>query len=50
MRDRDPGSIPLTIPSLVGGTFYNQGFVLDPGANQAGITVSNAASGVVGAR
>lgn len=43
--------LALTIPNdgqLVGLTFFNQALVLDPGANPAGLTLSNGASGVVG--
>ncbi len=34
--------------SLVGTPFYNQGFVLDVGANPAGFIVSNGGEGVIG--
>ena len=36
--------------ALIGGRFYNQALVLDRAANPFGATVSNAATGVVGAR
>ena len=35
-------------PSLIGVRFYNQGFVLDPGINPLGATVSNAGAGIIG--
>ena len=35
---------------MVGGSFYNQGFVLDPGANLTGVVASNAACAVGPAR
>ena len=41
----------LVIPAnnaFLGITFFNQGFSLDPAANAAGLTTSNAARGVVG--
>jgi hypothetical protein len=38
------------LPALVGQRFYNQGFVLDPGANRLGVTSSNAGEATVGAR
>ena len=34
--------------NLIGVTFFNQGFVLDPGINPVGATVSNAGAGIVG--
>jgi hypothetical protein len=34
--------------SLIGIRFYNQGFVLDPGINPTGATVSNAGAGIIG--
>jgi hypothetical protein len=34
--------------SLIGVHFYNQGFVLDPGINPTGATVSNAGAGIIG--
>lgn len=37
-------------PSLFGMKFYNQAFALDPGANAAGIVVTNAAEGTIHAR
>jgi hypothetical protein len=37
-------------PELVGARFYNQVFVVDPPANQAGLGTSNACEGRVGAR
>ena len=37
-------------PELLGGRFYNQALVLDPGVNPAGLVLSNAAVGVIGAR
>jgi hypothetical protein len=39
---------PLT--SLVGGTFYNQAFLTDPGANAMGMVVSNAGATTLGSR
>ena len=49
------GSAAWTIPvppswTLVGASFLQQGLVLDPNANPAGIVFSNAAVGVVGSR
>jgi hypothetical protein len=35
-------------PALVGAKFYNQAFFVDPKANPAGVTASNAAEGVIG--
>ena len=45
----------LTFPipnhqALVGLAFYNQAFVLDPAANAAGFTASNAAEGQIGSK
>jgi hypothetical protein len=37
-------------PSLLGVSFYNQAFVIDPGANMLGLTASNAAAATLGAR
>ena len=37
-------------PALVGTAFYNQALVLDPAANPAGITASNAAAATIGVR
>ena len=34
--------------SLIGVHFFNQGFVLDPGVNPTGATVSNAGAGIIG--
>ena len=36
------------IPNVLGVTFYNQVFVLDPGVNGLGLISSNAGEGVVG--
>lgn len=41
----------LPIPdavALVGTRFFHQALVLDPGANAAGVVVSDAAEGIVG--
>jgi hypothetical protein len=35
-------------PGLLGQRFYNQALVLEPGANQAGVVVSNACEGRIG--
>ncbi len=37
-----------TDTSLVSVEFYNQGVVVDPGVNFAGLTVTNAGKGVLG--
>jgi hypothetical protein len=37
-------------PTIVSADFYNQAYVLDPGANRFGLTVSNAGEGIVGAK
>jgi hypothetical protein len=37
-------------PSIVSAKFYNQAYVFDPLANPFGMTVSNAAEGVIGAK
>jgi hypothetical protein len=37
-------------PTLIGGKFYNQAFVVDPGSNPFGATMSNAAAGTIGSR
>ena len=37
-------------PQMIGIPFYNQGGVLDAPANPAGVIVSNAAEGVIGAK
>jgi hypothetical protein len=45
-------SVNLAVPSsstLLAGSFFNQGVVLDTPANAAGITASNAGQGTVGA-
>ncbi len=34
----------------LGLRFFNQGFVLDPGANQLGVIATNGGAGVIGAR
>ena len=47
------GSVTFAVPNdvaLVGGSFFNQGFVLDPPANAAGITSSNSGEGRIGAK
>lgn len=47
------GTLTLSIPNnsaLVGGSFYNQAFVVDLPANGAGITASNAGEARIGAR
>jgi hypothetical protein len=36
------------LPSLVGQALYLQGISLDPGVNAAGLTMSNAATLVIG--
>ncbi|MDP6930467.1 MAG: sulfatase-like hydrolase/transferase [Planctomycetota bacterium] len=46
-------SLPLAIPNnqwLVKGSFHAQASVLDPGANRAGIIVSNGITGTIGER
>ena len=44
-------TLPLCdCPNLAGLGFYQQGFVLDAGANAAGMVVSNAGAGVIGRR
>jgi hypothetical protein len=37
-------------PGLVGVSFYNQGFVLDPGANPLGVTATGGGCGTIGAK
>jgi hypothetical protein len=47
------GSVTIGVPndqSLLGASFFNEGFVLDPPANAAGITTSNAGEARIGAR
>jgi hypothetical protein len=41
--------IPSSLP-LEGMHFFAQGIVLDPGANPASLTISNAADGTIGSR
>ena len=46
-------SLPLAIPNnqwLIKGSFHAQASVLDPGANSAGIIVSNGITGTIGER
>ena len=46
-------SATLSVPNdpvLVANSFFNQGLVLDPPANAAGITATNAGEGTVGAK
>ena len=38
------------VAALVGGRFYQQGFVLDVGANALGATMSNALQATIGVR
>jgi hypothetical protein len=42
-------SVPEDI-TLLGATFYNQGVVVDRAANAAGVTMSNAGEGRIGAK
>jgi hypothetical protein len=44
-----PIPIPLDV-GLLGARFFNQGVVLDPGANALGLTVTNGGAGTIGAR
>jgi hypothetical protein len=46
-------AVPLDIPQspgLIGTTFYNQAFMLDPLANSTGVSTSNAGEGRIGSR
>jgi len=43
----------LNVPNdagLLGVQFFNQGAAIDPGANAAGVTVSNAGAAVIGGK
>ncbi len=42
-------TVPRT-PILIGAVFFQQGFVLDRGANPLGVVVSNAGEGKIGAK
>ncbi len=46
-RSLDEVTLPED-PALVGQGFYAQAWVVDPGANQAGLTVSNAIDATMG--
>lgn len=53
LRSGPDPSVALAIPfdpALLGGLFFNQAVVVDPGANPAGLTFSNAGQATIGAR
>jgi hypothetical protein len=53
VMSNNAGTATITLPlpndlNLVGARFYNQGLVLDPPANSAGLTTSNGAAATIG--